>query len=956
MDNRCDWPWEDGISWAWVLGVVTVASLIVSGHATAAAGTDHQRPQRAALLQPDAPDKVYGANASRSCPLSGGLLDSISVPVNASIALVVQIGAPAQNPVSFQLRSRNPLVVAAGDRVQGFLPVVTVPAGQTRSNAFNLFGVGVGATTLDLIPLSAGFTASAFPTGAWDVNNAAGGSAKFVDANPPTATCRAGATPDISTSASVLATCGRTVQGVAADGVTQLLLRTLSGLPGTACFDIEPTSAADPGAVSTAVAGTQPVGALHYGFSLYRAPDAFDAGGESRKVRVRFTFTPSIGNANTTSFTADIDVLRPPVVLMHGLWSSPSAWDGAFVKNDAGRTTVRGDYKDTNAARFDTNVPAVRRAVNNALRQFRAANRAVTQVDVVGHSMGGILTRLYANSTDNVRPDNYGRGDVRRLITLSTPHGGSTLANLLVSLREVAPRRVDAIGGVIGSVRGGAVCDLAQNSPALSRLGATPVRGSAFIATGGTFPAYRGEIEFALTARVCNGWTLALPPQCNSFAYLFPQDRVDGFRFRQSNDQIVGITDQLGGVGGWSFPGLVHTSINTSEAVAQKAFELLDGPVSGLAAASFPAAASTGLGSPAAPPRGVPGLGAAQDQADYLAQCGPGGPMNPGSRAQGARQGPSSQQTEASSQVVVTFPAEGQQFAPGDPLTVVVQVDPALTVSDVVVGMPPVPLTPTVRTSLVEFTAQQQAPLDYAGPLTITPIALDADLNEVVGEPVTVQVVPLAQPASVAFAQRYFHLDRSVPTQPLRLIARYGPATPEIDVSLGASGTRYESSNLAVATVSADGVVQLLGDGLAVVTATHRSRTDQAIFVVESEAQPPAPQDVTAAFAIERGGFRLDRNSGFFVQQITVRNISALPVPGSAYLLIQGLAPGVSLVNRDGVSSTAVPGSPYLVLPVSADGRSLLPGASSTLTLHFLNPARTSIGYGTAVYRSSFTP
>src|SRR5437667_5750694 len=45
-------------------------------------------------------------------------------------------------------------------------------------------------------------------------------------------------------------------------------------------------------------------------------------------------------------------------------------------------------------------------------------------------------------------------------------------------------------------------------------------------------------------------------------------------------------------------------------------------PISTLPGTSFPSALSTGLGNPAAPPRGVTGLGAAQDQADFTSQCG----------------------------------------------------------------------------------------------------------------------------------------------------------------------------------------------------------------------------------------------------------------------------------------------------------------------------------------------
>src|SRR2546429_3336411 len=154
------------------------------------------------------------------CPDQGGLLDSISVPFTMSITLDVFIGTPLDHPVSFQLLSRNPAFVSAGDKVQGFLPIVTVPAGAVDSNPFDLFGVGVGSTFLDVIPLSPGFGTASFPAGAWDVNQSGGTAPKFLDANPPAGTCRDGGSPTISQTGTVLATCGASVKGVASDGAT----------------------------------------------------------------------------------------------------------------------------------------------------------------------------------------------------------------------------------------------------------------------------------------------------------------------------------------------------------------------------------------------------------------------------------------------------------------------------------------------------------------------------------------------------------------------------------------------------------------------------------------------------------------------------------------------------------------------------------------------------------------
>lgn len=905
------------------------------------------------------------SHSSASCPNYTGILDSISVPVGMSINLEVVIASPVTYDASFQLQSENPAFVAAGDVHQGFLPVVTIPAGQTVSNTFALFGVSVGSTALDIVPLSPGFVASSFPAGAWDVN-LSGSANKFVDANPPSATCRDSGSPNISQNPSILASCGVPVTGVASDGATQLLLRTLAGLPGTACYQITSSSSLDQGTVGTAVTTTQAVNSENYAFSLYSAPANYGDTSNSRTVTVTFTFTPSIGNGDTTSFTSNLTVLRPPVVLVHGLWSGPSAWAGAFVRNDSYHTTVTANYKATNASNFSVNVPFVQQAVANALQQFRANQNAVTQVDVIGHSMGGILTRLYANSSQNTRVDNYNLGDIQRLVTLDTPHWGSTLANLLVSLHTVAPTRVNLIGDVIGSVTQGAVCDLSENSPALQGMTATSVGGAAMNASGGTFPTYRSEIETILTANVCTGWSLTLPPVCTSRAYLFPQNRVNGFRFQAANDQIVGLIDQQGGIGGQNFPALIHTNVNSTPAVATSAFSLLDGPAGGLAGASFPAAQSTGLGNPASPPRGVIGLGATQDQSDYTAQCAPGAPMNPSARipsandgilevSQSNKQQPQARPRTASPLVNITSPTPGQSFTAGSTITVNVQVSPSANATDVVVGMPPIPLTSTTRLDSINYQATAVIPTTFSGVLTITPIALDSMQNEIPGAPVTVNVTPASAPTQVAFTQKYFYVDPSVASEQLDLVATYTGGT-QIDVTSSAAGTTYVSNNPAVVTVSANGLVTLVAPGLAVVTGTNGGLSDYAVFVVENAASPLPPQNLTSQFTVQEGGYRLDRVSGFFVQAVTITNTSNLPVPGSVYLILSGLTHGVTLVNQSGLTQNVLPGSSYLTLPLSPDGRTVAPGQSSTFTLQFLNPNRVAIGYVTSAYRTSSLP
>jgi len=125
---------------------------------------------------------------------------------------------------------------------------------------------------------------------------------------------------------------------------------------------------------------------------------------------------------------------------------------------------------------------------------------------------------------------------------------------------------------------------------------------------------------------------------------------------------------------------------------------------------------------------------------------------------------------------------------------------------------------------------------------------------------------------------------------------------------------------------------------------------------VEDPVNPLQPEDVSAQFSIQESGFRLDRTKGFFVQSVSMTNNEPIPAPGPLYLLISGLPAGVNLVNQSGITQNIQMGTPYITLPLSSDGLNLQPGQSITLTLQFLNPTRTNIGYIATVWRTAGVP
>ena len=950
-----------------------VAGLLLSYGALA-----QNKPHPATVPVGQARSNLAGLNAAGSCPNYSGPLDSIGVPVGQSASFVVLSGPAPEEGYTWGVYSADPSIVAAGNATQGFVPVVTTAPGETTSTPFTLYGVGVGQTTLILEALSGNAEGNETPMTAWAVNP--GNDSSFVDANFPYNSCRVDGGSSISGDPSVLANCGGNVEGTVSDGVSQLLLRVQSGLQGTACFSITSSSDLDQGSISTGVTSTQSVGAYDYGFSFYQAPATYGDASESRQVQVQFSFAPSIGNANTTSFTAPLTVIRPPSVLIHGLWSNSGAWSTVWDRSGFLEVNSRADYHATNASNFSVNAPMVKAFVADGLQKVRDLGYAATQADVVAHSMGGLLTRLYAGSSAYQRPDNFGLGDVRRLVTLDTPHSGASTANLIVSLNANS-LVFRALGDLLSGIRGvgfstpifnqGAVCDLAENSPALQSLAdGTNLSSQVITATGGPPGTASGgpywlPLELALTAQACF-INSPVPVGC---AYIFPQDVVDDFRFRQQNDAIVPLSSEQGGIGGINFPTYIHTSVTGGADVANQTFTLLDGPSSAFVNA-LPGVGSNGLGNPLT----VPGRGTALDQSDYASQCTvAGAPLNPGSTSLALIQQrtgttnlvskgkavPSARSNAETTdaRLVIASPANGQVFTPGSSITVTVQVASSLrleggSVASDIPGIAPATGTGYTGTS---YLAQLTIPATFAGSVTLTPAALDTSGNPVRGVATTISVVPAAPPTSLTvLSGTYHHFTALGSTGSIHVLGNYAQQT-SFDLTSSATGTTYYSSNPQVLTVDSEGNVQALGYGTAVVTVQNGALKAFAAYDVESTTTALPPQNLTTQVTVHLSGFQLNRNTGFYAQTATLTNTQAIPLVGPLYLVVSALSGGVTLTSSGSTKAIQPAGSSYVRLQLP-DGFTLAPGASVALNLQFLNPSQTRIGYSANIFRTLTNP
>ena len=183
--------------------------------------------------------------------------------------------------------------------------------------------------------------------------------------------------------------------------------------------------------------------------------------------------TPEAGSAETVAeiappggalATSGVSLHRPyeagkvPVLLVHGLWSVPEIWEPLINALEADETLSGKCQFWTYGYSTGDPLPYSASVFRNTFRQAREqldpnhADKAFDRVVVVGHSQGGLLTKMIAQRSGDAcwrsianRPFEEVKGpessiamirqcafydplpEVRRLVYIATPHRGSDL-------------------------------------------------------------------------------------------------------------------------------------------------------------------------------------------------------------------------------------------------------------------------------------------------------------------------------------------------------------------------------------------------------------------------------------------------------------------------------------------------------------------------------------------------
>jgi pimeloyl-ACP methyl ester carboxylesterase len=328
---------------------------------------------------------------------------------------------------------------------------------------------------------------------------------------------------------SALARDGRVVGGVAADGVARVVIRipatregerfTISfrdpcqAQSGTSNPDEDGTFlpvGEEPKASGTSslTVAAQMANGRPMAFAVYRAPIDFvrtsNLGDRSSRERELEILVYSESGAKGL-FNGKI--VRPPVLLVHGLNSDAKTWDYFCLRDDKSATyqdlcaqplsgflaAYKFDYANTSSDSVSDNAVDLSQFQRILFKFIRKRDQiALSQMDVVAHSMGGLLARQAATHGSYRSKDNYKEGNIHKLITISTPHQGSRFADRIVDASLVC-RGIFKLAGLSGE----AYRDLRPGSRTLRFVNQAPIRSHLIAGIASQYQTSTNELTLA---------------------------------------------------------------------------------------------------------------------------------------------------------------------------------------------------------------------------------------------------------------------------------------------------------------------------------------------------------------------------------------------------------------------------------------------------------------------------
>jgi pimeloyl-ACP methyl ester carboxylesterase len=647
--------------------------------------------------------------------------------------------------------------------------------------------------------------------------------------------------------------------GAVADGVTKILLRFRSGSPGSVTFltsngvpteQLTTIDSPTTPAVNVSTIGLESLypnasDPGHVALALYTVPDGLPpASLTGYPMHLLSVFTPADGGPQVTNVLA-FELRRPPVLLVHGLWADPTKWiaptpDTCLPALETPSTfqTLRNnnykvyvvDYRHSNAAPFARNQVVLWKPIQKAISNSERDGIAITQVDVVGHSMGGIITRYFAQAEIFRKDDrNYGKGYIRRFITMGTPHLGSGLARMNAEMAQAHPWCAASVAYVMARIKcpvdGGAIEDLNPGSPALNLMEQTPIPSHAIASATSPGDYYFWPCIFQVSVLNPLGDASYFNPtgvRCAIPIYNYDSvpSLVDSVFSLQENDRVVSISSQYGGLSGSYVTRIVgpnHTDEPSSQVVADRVLELLASPKGNNFAESFPAA----------------------------------GPLMPHQPAAIHAAGKGFARVSTPPLLVIVSPTNGQAVEAGSTITISIEPAPGTLASAAYLLYGRGDLLNDLVTTNLPFSLNIPIPSTYHGDFPVTVVGKDAGGNislESITTTVTVTTTSLLQ--RLVLDATNLVIEEAGLEQPLKVLGEFADGLTR-DITAPVHGTRYFSSQPSVATVNSNGVIIALANGTTTIAITNGTASAQVtvqvsllqpriMYTVANTAQPNA--------------------------------------------------------------------------------------------------------------------
>jgi pimeloyl-ACP methyl ester carboxylesterase len=296
--------------------------------------------------------------------------------------------------------------------------------------------------------------------------------------------------------------------------------------------------------------------------AVYTPPDCFNQDMVSNR-----TINVNVSDSNNSASTLleiPIQIYRPPVVLIHGIWmNSNNSWVStkfADSLTNHGFYYAFADYEEHNSETFDPcdkvfgnyGIDSIRNTVHNILKEYHYFSIAASQVDIIAHSMGGLMARDFIQQLDYKGKENHMKGSIHRLITIGTPHFGGPLSRFLYECRDywygvdgitlgaartykVEPKKLRTIysDDFKIPIDNGGIEAMIPGSNAYSHLSQTNVKSYAIAGS------YRPNATKSHNFQECYYQTVV-----DSDKFKLDKDAFDDC----DNDLLVSVTSQLGGL------------------------------------------------------------------------------------------------------------------------------------------------------------------------------------------------------------------------------------------------------------------------------------------------------------------------------------------------------------------------------------------------------------------------